>query len=129
MSGGSMNHLYCRVRDVTFKAYTPERQAFVEHLKLVAKALHDIEWVDSGDYGPGRENEAIRACLTSADERKLRRIYAYRVAMPHLYMDDGEASGSEHGIQIDFMREPVSDIAQKGLARGVATETRDDIAL
>jgi uncharacterized small protein (DUF1192 family) len=35
-------------------------------LKLVAKALHDIEWVDSGDYGPGDENKAIRACLGDA---------------------------------------------------------------
>ena len=56
----------------------------------------------------------------SADERKLRRMYAVRVGMPNLYMDDGEASGSEHGIQIDFMREPVADIAAKVLALEVA---------
>jgi hypothetical protein len=35
-------------------------------LELVIKALHDIEWVDSGDYGPGDENKAIRACLGDA---------------------------------------------------------------
>ena len=40
--------------------------------------------------------------------------------MPSLYMDDGEASGSEHGIQIDFMRDPVADIAAKVLALEVA---------
>jgi hypothetical protein len=57
---------------------------------------------------------------TSADERKLRRMYAVRVNMPNLYMDDGEASGSEHGISIDFMREPVADIAAKVLALEVA---------
>ena len=31
----------------------------------MAKALHDIEWVDSADYGPGDDTEAIRACLSS----------------------------------------------------------------
>ena len=56
----------------------------------------------------------------SPDERKLRRMYAVRVGMPHLYMDDGEASGTEHNIQIGFMREPVADIAAKVVALGVA---------
>ena len=31
----------------------------------MAKALHDIEWVDSADYGPGDDTEAICACLSS----------------------------------------------------------------
>ena len=64
MSGGSMNYLYSKLEyDGTFDTNTPERRAFKAHLVLVAKALHDIEWVDSGDYGPGDENKAIRACL------------------------------------------------------------------
>ena len=63
MSGGSMEYLYSKVEAATFLCQTPERQAFAAHLKLVAKALHDIEWVDSDDYGPGDENDAIRACL------------------------------------------------------------------
>ena len=64
MSGGSMNYLYSKLDyDATFSTDTPERRAFRKHLARVAKALHDIEWVDSGDYGPGDENEAIRACL------------------------------------------------------------------
>jgi hypothetical protein len=64
MSGGSMNYLYSKLEyDSTFDTNTPERRAFKEHLALVAKALHDIEWVDSGDCGPGYENKAIRACL------------------------------------------------------------------
>lgn len=66
MSGGSMNYLYSRLEyEASFRMDTPERRAFSKHLKLVAKALHDIEWVDSGDYGPGDENEAIRACLSA----------------------------------------------------------------
>lgn len=70
-----------------------------------------------GRLGPERRADGMP---TSADERKLRRMYAVRVGMPNLYMDDGEASGSEHGIQIDFMREPVADIAAKVLALEVA---------
>jgi hypothetical protein len=63
MSGGSMNYLYEKLEGASFSLDTPERRAFCDHLKLVAKALHDIEWVDSCDYGPGDDTEAIRACL------------------------------------------------------------------
>lgn len=64
MSGGSMDYLCYKVEDATFSTNTPERLAFAKHLKRVAKALHDIEWVDSGDYDPGKESEAIRDCLS-----------------------------------------------------------------
>jgi len=67
MSGGSMNYLFSRLEnDADFSEHTSERKAFAKHLKLVAKALHDIEWVDSSDYGPGDEVAAIRACLHPA---------------------------------------------------------------
>ena len=56
----------------------------------------------------------------SADERRLRRLLAARVGMPHTYYDDGEAQGQEHGITIDFMREPVADIEAKLRALNVA---------
>ena len=56
----------------------------------------------------------------SANERHLRRLLAARVSMPHTYYDDGEAQGSEHGIVIDFMREPVADIDAKLRALTVA---------
>lgn len=60
-----MNYLYSKLEyDATFPVNTPERRAFKSHLVKVAKALHDIEWVDSGDKGPGDENEAIRDCLS-----------------------------------------------------------------
>jgi hypothetical protein len=60
MSGGSMNYLYSKLEyDATFSTDL----AFKRHLAKVAKALHDIEWVDSCDMGPGDENAAIRACL------------------------------------------------------------------
>lgn len=55
-----------------------------------------------------------------APERYLRRLLAYRVSLPHAYYDDGEAHGAEHGISIDFMREPVADIDAKLRALNVA---------
>jgi hypothetical protein len=56
----------------------------------------------------------------SSDERHLRRLLAVRVGMPHTYYDDGEAQGQEHGISIDFLREPVADIDAKLRALNVA---------
>jgi len=63
MSGGSMDYLCYKVEEANFQVNTTERKAFAKHLKLVAKALHDIELVDSSDYSDGQENEAIRACI------------------------------------------------------------------
>ena len=64
-----MNYFYFEVdRFIESKlldANSPRRRAFVEHLKLVSKALHDIEWVDSGDSVPGSEDEAIDAVLST----------------------------------------------------------------
>lgn len=39
------------------------RLQFAALLNRVAKAAHDIEWVDSADYGPGDELAAIEAAL------------------------------------------------------------------
>lgn len=64
MSGGSMNYLFDKVKDADFRLTTPERIAFQAHLALVAEALHDIEWVDSCDYGKGDETEAILKCIS-----------------------------------------------------------------
>lgn len=61
---------------------------------------------------------------TSDDERALRRLLAARVAMPGTYMDDGEAQGQQHGITIDFMREPAADIDAKLRALSVARVER-----
>ena len=43
------------------RAVDPERAWFVRLLRAVARAAHDVEWVDSGDYELGDEVEAIRA--------------------------------------------------------------------
>jgi hypothetical protein len=65
MSGGSYDYAFGKIEDLAgqIRQTTPLRKAFVTHLRKVAKACHDIEWVDSGDCGPGEEYAAIRACL------------------------------------------------------------------
>jgi hypothetical protein len=67
MSGGSMDYLYIKVEEADFEESTPQRRAFREHLKAVAKALRAIEWNDSGD-GDDEENILIEACLHSPQE-------------------------------------------------------------
>ena len=66
MSGGSMDYLCYKVDEVLFPLGTPERKAFIKHLRLVAKALKAIEWNDSGD-GANNEEELIRKCLGKGD--------------------------------------------------------------
>ena len=68
MSGGSYDYICYRVYDAADAILdnTPLRKAFVAHLRLVAKALHDLEWVDSADYARGDEEESIRECLSQA---------------------------------------------------------------
>lgn len=72
MSGGSYEYAYRRVEDMAgeIRDRNPSalRRAFAAHLDLVAKAMHDVEWVDSCDYGKGAEEAAIRAVLGTATE-------------------------------------------------------------
>lgn len=71
MSGGSLDYAYNRVEEiagnVASRATTPLHRAFAGHLMKVAKALHDLEWVWSSDFGKGDEEEAIRAVVSQAD--------------------------------------------------------------
>lgn len=72
MSGGSYQYAYSRLEndflyEFARRADTPERKAFLAHIQKVIEAMHDIEWVDSGDYGPGDENQAIMQCVAKAD--------------------------------------------------------------
>jgi hypothetical protein len=65
MSGGSYSYAYARIEDLAteIRGTSPLRRAFKAHLRKVAAACRDIEWVDSNDCAPGEEDEAIRACL------------------------------------------------------------------
>lgn len=75
------------------------------------------EWIEGEARPPKTRDDGMSS---SAPERALRRLLAQRTAMPLTYYDDGEAFGQEHGISIDFMREPVADIDAKLRALGVA---------
>ena len=63
MSGGSLDYVCYKIDDavdtIEKRATTTLQKAFAQHLKDVAKALHDLEWVFSGDYGEGDETEAL----------------------------------------------------------------------
>lgn len=67
MSGGSLQYACYKVAqiadDIDSRAENDLHRAFAEHLRKVSKALHDLEWVWSCDYGEGDEVEAIRAVL------------------------------------------------------------------
>jgi hypothetical protein len=65
MSGGSYEYRYYHVIQLAddIQPTTPLRKEFKKHLRKVADACHDIEWVDSGDYAPGDEDAAILKCL------------------------------------------------------------------
>lgn len=66
MCGGSWNYLYYDIDDAAdslIQDGDPLRKAFGNKMKLIAAAMHDIEWVDSGDYGNGEEVEAIEKAL------------------------------------------------------------------
>lgn len=65
MSGGSYGYIFNRIHDIDIRdtQRDPKRAAFQKLLTLVADAMHDIEWVDSGDYGYGDEHKAIDACF------------------------------------------------------------------
>ena len=66
MSGGHYGFAYGRLQDITLeRCQTDKRRRLMNVLiRLMADALHDIEWVDSGDYGPGDDHKAIDAVLT-----------------------------------------------------------------
>ena len=67
MSGGSLDYVYRNVADaaqnILERSQNPLHRAFARHLSRVSKALHDLEWVYSGDCSEPDEEAAIRAVL------------------------------------------------------------------
>lgn len=68
MSGGSLNYVSYRVeeaaQEVMRQCDSALHRAFANHLMKVAKALHEVEWVMSGDTLEGSDIEAIEAVIT-----------------------------------------------------------------
>ena len=72
MSGGAYGHAYRaleefieaqEVAEFPDEINIPVRREFAKHLRLVADAMHAVEWVDSGDCSPPHDADAIRRCL------------------------------------------------------------------
>ncbi len=63
MSGGSWDYFYLNMEDVADRlsaSTCPERKSLGELMSRMAVAMHEIEWVDSGDRTKGAEMSAIR---------------------------------------------------------------------
>jgi len=66
MSGGSWDyacHRFEEVSDRLLRSDKTERVALGRLIAKVAKAMHDIEWVDSCDFGEGDEIKTINNAL------------------------------------------------------------------
>ncbi len=71
MSGGSFNYLCYKMEEAADtlmrKDQPPYRKAFGVLMMRCAKAMHDIEWVDSSDMSRGDDEEAIMKCIDHCD--------------------------------------------------------------
>ena len=66
MSGGSWDYEYMRIEELADRLHAEKcllRRALADRLRLLSKAMHDIEWVDSGDFAKGEELPAIKSFL------------------------------------------------------------------
>lgn len=66
MSGSSLDYVYEKVDRAIEYIETdknPLYKAFANHLRLISKALHDLEWEFSGDYGAGDAEKAVKEVL------------------------------------------------------------------
>lgn len=84
MSGGSHDYIHFKINEFAneilhFVPNDPKRIAFSKLLKLISKAAHDIEWVDSCDYGKGDEHKSIDGVFAflEADPIVLQKAKAY----------------------------------------------------
>lgn len=72
MGGGSLDYVFHRIEDaaqsIVSQSKIPLHSAFAKHLLKVSKALHDLEWVLSGDYSISDEVDAIRAVISPVEE-------------------------------------------------------------
>lgn len=97
MSGGHYDYAYTRIQEFAdaLEPTTPLRAAFKEHMNLVVKAAHDIEWVDSCDWGPGDEDEALRVVLSAGSETCKRAMEWSTLSNDAIRLRLGEVTASE----------------------------------
>ncbi len=74
MSGGSWDYLTFKMQDAADalkRSDCPQRRTFGFLMDKCAKAMHDIEWVDSGDKSAGAEFETIQDALAGVDMKEV----------------------------------------------------------
>lgn len=120
MSGGSYNYAYSHVRNMADEIQLRStrsalRDAFAAHLRLVADAMHDLEWVDSSDYVEGDADEAMRKCLRIGEPVPFA-IDLLIAAMENLQREIAVATAHKvEGAKKDFEGEkPRSDAGNAG---------------
>ncbi len=71
MSGGSYDYICYKMEDAAKQLLIKEqpnyRRAFGQLMMCCAKAMHDVEWVDSCDMGRGDDQESIMQCILKQD--------------------------------------------------------------
>lgn len=82
MSGGSYDYAFHKIEDMADSLRLrddPRRIAFQKLLHLVGLACHDIEWVDSCDYGQDGDHEAIDKVFAflKADPATIAKAHAF----------------------------------------------------
>ena len=83
MSGGSYDYICFRIKDleseIRHQDTDPRRASFAKLMGLVGDAMHDIEWVDSCDYGKGDEHVAIDKVFSflGSDPAIIKKAHAY----------------------------------------------------
>lgn len=83
MSGGSYGYVFQKIEDAAedlrHTHSDARRAAFKQLLLLVSQAMHDIEWVDSCDYGSGGDHKSIDEVFSflSANPDVIKKAAAY----------------------------------------------------
>lgn len=83
MSGGAYDYVYSKIsdleHDIRRQDEDPRRAAFAKLMGLVARAMQDIEWVDSCDSSQGSEHAAIDRVFAflGADHETIKKANAF----------------------------------------------------
>lgn len=96
MSGGSYDYLCYKMEDAgasLCRHKNLKRKAFGRLMLLCTKAMHDVEWVDSGDMSAGDELEAIDKALKFFYPQEM-----IHIARQELLMLKGELEEALKGI-------------------------------
>jgi len=62
MSGGAYDYFYIKLEEFVDELEindNPNRIAFKQLLKEIAKCAHDVEWADSGDYSDKQADDSL----------------------------------------------------------------------